>query len=206
MNVSSRIGPECCRCFPAKDVQEPFNPLFAKRDSLFKENKLRDPTLIPKADRKLMEEVLLELFGSPASPRVRVPSEIVKSLRLEDDHLEHGSSLYRLHCLHCHGVTGDGRGPTGRWVNPHPRDYRQGLFKFMSVDQTAGPQQPRRDDLYRVLQQGVEGTAMPSFGVQLPAADLDDLVSYVIHLSMRGKVEFDAILRRASITTRRRTP
>src|SRR4029077_19002636 len=73
------------------------------------------------------------------------------------------------------------------------RDYRQGLFKFMSVDQTAGPKPPRRDDLVRVLHQGVEGTAMPSFAL-LPAADLQDLVSYVIHLSMRGKVEFDAIV------------
>ncbi|HET6326488.1 MAG TPA: cytochrome c, partial [Planctomycetaceae bacterium] len=107
--------------------------------------------------------------------------------------LTQGHKLYMTHCEHCHGVTGDGRGPTGRWVNPHPRDYRQGVFKFMSVDQTAGPQPPRRDDLQRVLQQGIEGTAMPSFGVQLAPADLEDLVSYVIHLSLRGKVEFDVI-------------
>ncbi|HWY85845.1 MAG TPA: cytochrome c [Gemmataceae bacterium] len=191
-----RIEPDRPGVLPllsAKDVQEPFNPMFAKGDSLFKKENLRDPALIPRADRNLIEEVLQEFFGTPASPRVLVSPDIVKTLRLEDVHLEHGSSLYRLHCLHCHGVTGDGRGPTGRWVNPHPRDYRQGVFKFMSVDQTAGPQPPRRDDLQRVLQQGVEGTAMPSFGVQLAPADLEDLVSYVIHLSLRGKVEFDVI-------------
>ena len=48
-----------------------------------------------------------------------------------------GSKHFRLHCLHCHGLTGDGRGPSGKWLNPHPRDYRQGLFKFQSVNQAA---------------------------------------------------------------------
>jgi mono/diheme cytochrome c family protein len=176
-----------------KDIDEPFNPMYPNRTTLFKEDKLRDPTLIHKKDRQLIEEVLHDLFGTPASPRVRVNPDIEETLRLQEENLEHGSSLYRVHCVHCHGVTGDGRGPTGRWVNPHPRDYRQGLFKFMSVDQTGGPKPPRRDDLLHVLRQGVEGTAMPSF-VLLASADLEDLVSYVIHLSMRGKVEFDTIV------------
>jgi len=95
-----------------------------------------------------------------------------------------------IHCLHCHGVSGDGRGPTGRWINPHPRDYRQGLFKFQSVDQTDAPRPPRRADLHRVIKYGVEGTAMPSF-VLLPDSDIELLVSYVIHLSIRGKVEYE---------------
>ena len=40
------------------------------------------------------------------------------------DTLAEGSKLYRQHCLHCHGLEGNGRGPTGYWVNPPPRDYR----------------------------------------------------------------------------------
>jgi mono/diheme cytochrome c family protein len=96
--------------------------------------------------------------------------------------------LYRYHCVHCHGLTGDGRGPTGPWVDPHPRDYRRGAFKFMSTDPAVSNRKPRRDDILRTLRQGVEGTSMPSFRL-LPDKDLDDLVSYVIHLSMRGQVE-----------------
>jgi mono/diheme cytochrome c family protein len=191
-----RVEPARPGIFPilsSKDVNEPLNPMFPKRTTLFKEQKLRDPMLIKKADRRALEENLTDLFGTPARPHVRVSSEILESLKIQEETLEHGSSLYRVHCIHCHGVTGDGRGPTGRWVNPHPRDYRQGRFKFMSVDQTAGPKPPRRDDLFRVLHQGVEGTAMPSFRL-LAAADLEDLVSYVIHLSMRGRVEYDAMV------------
>src|SRR5207253_3229426 len=99
------------------------------------------------------------------------------------------------HCLHCHGVTGNGRGPTARWVNPHPRDYRQGRFKFQSVDQAeerGTVLKPRREDLLQTLMEGLEGTAMPSFRV-LSQKDLNALVSYVIHLSIRGEAEYVAI-------------
>jgi mono/diheme cytochrome c family protein len=72
-----------------------------------------------------------------------------------------------------------------------PRDYRTGLFKFIrSVPAANG--KPSRDDLRRVLVRGVDGTAMPPFP-NLTEADLDALVSYVIHLSARGEVEYQAL-------------
>src|ERR671935_235750 len=73
-----------------------------------------------------------------------------------EETLAHGSRVYRVHCLQCHGVTGDGRGPTAAWVNPHPRDYRQGIFKFQSRDQTEDKgygtvRKPAKEDLVRTL-------------------------------------------------------
>ncbi len=46
---------------------------------------------------------------------------------------EGGYALYRRHCLHCHGVSGAGDGPTAPFLYPRPRDYRKGLFKFTST-------------------------------------------------------------------------
>jgi mono/diheme cytochrome c family protein len=89
--------------------------------------------------------------------------------------------------LQCHGLTGDGRGPTGLWVQPHPRDFRRGLFKFVSAGNGSG--KPRRADLMRTVEAGLPGTAMPSFGM-LPEDERDKIVSYVIHLSVRGQVEY----------------
>ena len=90
-------------------------------------------------------------------------------------------------------MTGDGRGPTAKWVNPHPRDYRQGLFKFQSVDQTQkSDRKPRRADLIRVIQEGVEGTAMPAHNF-FSQKDLDYLASYVMHLSIRGEAEYETL-------------
>jgi hypothetical protein len=74
-------------------------------------------------------------------------------------------------------------------VNPHPRDYRQGIFKFTSSAQPRGQRKPLRADLLRTLREGIEGTSMPSFGL-LDEDDLNSLVSYVIHLSLRGQVEY----------------
>src|SRR5262249_29398969 len=47
---------------------------------------------------------------------------------------------------------------------------------------------PRRDDLFRTLKNGVDGTSMPSFAL-LGDEALEQLVSYVMHLSIRGEVE-----------------
>ncbi len=174
-----------------RDLLDPLNPIAAKRDVWAKESLLRDPTAVPEGYREALDDYLTEIFGTPASPTVRyITDEERDLLKLDSRTLERGSVIYRVQCLHCHGVTGDGRGPTSRWINPHPRDYRQGMFKFESVDQTDAPRPPRRADLHRIIKQGVEGTAMPSF-VLLGDQEIDLLVSYVIHLSIRGKVEYE---------------
>jgi len=149
---------------------------------------------------KELTTALRKAFGTPAQPNVTIGSnyedaEAVKSqcdqLQLTDKALAKGSELYRRNCLQCHGVVGDGRGPTGPWVSPPPRDYRQGIFKFASTDPTKSPK-PSRADLHRTLLHGLEGTSMPSFGL-LKEEDLQDLISYVIHLSIRGECEFDTL-------------
>ena len=94
--------------------------------------------------------------------------------------------LFRLHCAHCHGVSGDGMGPTARFLNPYPRDYRKGLFKFTSTQGATTP--PTMGDLKRTLRQGIPGTAMPSF-ILLSQAEIDALVEYVKYLALRGQVE-----------------
>ncbi len=181
-----------------KDLFDPLHPLYVKKDVWAKEGLLRDPKAASDSDRNALEEYLALIFGTPANPTVGyAPDEMRDALKLDVRSLERGSLIYRVQCLHCHGVNGDGRGPTARWINPHPRDYRQGLFKFQSVDQTDAPRPPRRADLHRVIKYGVEGTAMPSFGL-LPDSDIELLVSYIIHLSIRGKVEYalkDSVLR-----------
>jgi len=95
------------------------------------------------------------------------------------------AGLYRQHCVHCHGVNGDGAGPTALFLNPYPRDYRQGKFKFKS---TAKGQKPTRDDLTRILVHGIPDTAMPSFSMLKPD-EIDALVEYVKYLAIRGEAE-----------------
>ncbi|MFM7149154.1 MAG: c-type cytochrome, partial [Gemmataceae bacterium] len=74
------------------------------------------------------------------------------------------------------------------------RDFRQGAFKFLSTNLTlVGNGKPRKEDLVRTLEKGIDGTSMPAFGL-LPAKDLELLAGYVIHLSIRGQVEYETLL------------
>lgn len=101
------------------------------------------------------------------------------------DVLRSGRGLYQRHCSHCHGTSGDGNGPTAQYLNPRPRDYRHGVFKFTSTNDQS---KASREDLTRVLRQGIPGTYMPSF-LLLSDPDLKALVEYVRFLAMRGEFE-----------------
>lgn len=99
--------------------------------------------------------------------------------------LRESAEMYRQQCYHCHGVEGGGDGSTARFLDPRPRDYRKGIFKFTALDNKA---RPRREDLYRILEEGVYGSAMPSFA-RFSRAQLNGLVDYVRLLSIRGETE-----------------
>jgi mono/diheme cytochrome c family protein len=172
-----------------------------------KGGKTLDPKDLESKDRDGLVQALLKTFGTPAGPMVKIKGEDEafdkqkKDLKLDDATLEAGSKLYRRHCLQCHGVDGDGRGPTGPWVSPPPRDYRRGVFKFTSTDTAQFSKsnlnkapKPSRNDLHRTLHNGLEGTSMPSFAL-LKEDELQQLVSYVMHLSIRGLCEYDAMYR-----------
>ncbi len=99
--------------------------------------------------------------------------------------LKQGYRLYMEHCLHCHGTSGDGAGPTAKYLTPRPRDFRKGIFKFKS---TPFKNKIRRDDLSRTLQNGIPGTYMPSFKL-LKDDESKAIIEYVRWLSMRGTIE-----------------
>lgn len=177
--------------------QDARNPYHA----IAKDLKYLDPRELSEEDRSAFQQTLQTLFGTPQQPFIdpsldssvggKKGTSAIALLKLDDETLARGSSLYRLQCLTCHGLTGDGRGWTAPWVNPHPRDYRLGKFKFQSVDQASDGRErkPLRADLYRTLYQGVEGTSMPAFNLLAPD-ELEALVSYVIFLSVRGEAEY----------------
>lgn len=141
-----------------------------------------DPVKLPDPDKSALRASLDRLFGKPAAPTM--PAEIAATdPHLTPDGLANGSRLYRRHCAHCHGLTGDGRGPSGPWLVPTPRDFRPGVFKTAGVGG-----KPTTATLARVIRAGVPGTAMPALDL-IPDADVAALAGYVIHLSLRGEVE-----------------
>jgi mono/diheme cytochrome c family protein len=133
-----------------------------------------------------LQRTWTDLLASKAPPErdAAFAAEAKKAFESYYPSLAASAELYRQHCLHCHGPEGGGNGPTAPFLNPRPRDYRLGTFKFTAVGKGA----PRREDLFRILDEGVTGTAMPSFR-RFSKAQLHGLVDYVRLLSMRGMVE-----------------
>ncbi len=99
--------------------------------------------------------------------------------------LTRGQAVYQERCVQCHGVSGDGAGPAAKYMYPKPRDYRRGMFKFISASYG---HRPVREDLVRTVRQGIRGTSMPGFNL-LHDRDLQAVVDYVVMLSRRGELE-----------------
>lgn len=133
---------------------------------------------------------LAAMYGTPDEPFV-LPETGLDLTKIQmaagPSFGDHGNQrgLYRRHCSHCHGTTGDGMGPTAAILNPYPRDYRPGIFKYKSTER---PAKPTHADLVRILREGINQTAMPSFDL-LQDDEVLALVEYVKYLSMRGETE-----------------
>jgi mono/diheme cytochrome c family protein len=127
------------------------------------------------------EELKAEKAGDPAALKAEgetLFAEYYPSLRAS-------AALYRSQCYHCHGAEGGGDGSTSAFLNPRPRDYRPGKFKFTALK---GKSRPRHEDLFRILAEGIYTTAMPSFR-RFSDAQLHGLVDYVRLLAIRGETE-----------------
>jgi len=147
--------------------------------------------------RQDIDEAMQALFGTPDMPSLPAVEGIelgkiasLSRLKLAagpvgSDEQGNPRGLYREHCAHCHGISGDGAGPTAAFLNPYPRDYRKGQFKFKS---TPIGQKPTHDDLKKIVLEGIPGTAMPSFKL-LPDLEVEAMIEYVKYLSIRGEVE-----------------
>lgn len=150
---------------------------------------------IPVEQQKELANILEALYGTPDEPFVLADTGLdlakLKSAAgpVRSDQFGREGGLYRRQCGHCHGTTGDGRGPTALLLNPYPRDYRQGKFKFKSTERAA---KPTTIDLDRVIRHGIPGTAMPAFGL-LPESQIAALTEYVKYLSLRGETELRLI-------------
>ncbi len=157
-------------------------------DSLFG---ARPDTLKVPADSGLPENgarLAGRMIRAPGAAPVRVTAAATAGA--DPTPIRGGYAIYREQCMHCHGVSGDGNGPTSPFLWPVPRDYRPGVFKFTSTSGSDRGSKPTRADLRRTLVQGIPNTSMPSFESILSASEIEQVIDYVMFLSMRGETEY----------------
>ncbi len=96
------------------------------------------------------------------------------SLAAQD--LERGQALYERWCAGCHGDTGAGDGEAAAYMLPRPRDFTRAVYQIRT---TASGELPSDDDLRRVLDDGMPGTAMPGWRTRLGPSERDDVIAYL---------------------------
>lgn len=174
-----------CGCKAERAVEFEPNMVFAKSieiQSGYPMQKALDQTQV----------VLKRLFGTPEDPQL---PELLKGSDYADlisldrikaaGHVDGKVGLYEKHCATCHGIVGNGRGTTAALLDPYPRDYRAGKFKYKSTQRGS---KPLREDLEYVISHGIDGTSMKAIP-ELKPDDVKVLTDYVIYLSIRGELE-----------------
>jgi len=91
-----------------------------------------------------------------------------------------GKKTYDMLCFTCHGTTGKGDGPAATGLNPPPRNFTVGTFKF----DANGDGKPGEDtDLVLVIKNGAAtyggNPVMAPWGGALKEQQIQDLVTYI---------------------------
>ncbi|MBT3308836.1 MAG: hypothetical protein HOL04_08055 [Gammaproteobacteria bacterium] len=87
-----------------------------------------------------------------------------------------GDALYQHRCAVCHGEEGAGDGVAAELMYPKPRDFTLALFKYKS---SPGMVLPRDEDLFRTIEQGLDGTGMPGWGTLLSDEQISSLIPVI---------------------------
>ncbi len=91
--------------------------------------------------------------------------------------IEQGRGIYIGRCSFCHGLLGDGNGPAADYLDPRPRDFTLGTFKFRT---TQSGELPTDEDLFRTVSRGLSGTGMQAFDSDLIKSGLSELERWAV--------------------------
>ncbi|MBI4179962.1 c-type cytochrome [bacterium] len=111
-------------------------------------------------NRKFCSVGILSLFLVACG---RIPSEDV------------GRRVYATSCAPCHGAAGKGDGELAGFLYPRPRDFTRGVYKIRSVMDPA----PTEEDLRRVVENGMAGSAMPAWKGRLSDREISAVLSHI---------------------------
>lgn len=93
-----------------------------------------------------------------------------------------GRSIYEARCAPCHGVNGKGDGAASALLNPRPRNFTTGMFKFRSTESGS---LPTDEDLFAIIKNGLHGTSMSDWAPFITGDSLKEVVDYVKKFSPR---------------------
>ncbi|MBM4416841.1 MAG: c-type cytochrome [Chloroflexi bacterium] len=117
------------------------------------------------------------LGASEASEQIRIATRGENPVAMDAAGWERARILYQQSCAQCHGLTGRGDGPAGRFLQPPPAD--------LSAHAMDHPQR----QLYGWITEGIAGFAMPAFREQIAEEDRWRLVALIRGFAENGPAD-----------------
>ena len=170
-----------------RDVLEQAGALEVQSLIIDSQDKLQEPArqavalLLPVAiglmaqvacSQDMQEQVSYEAQEAPRrhSPPGSIPRQSRAVISLPSPRSEPGALLFRINCVHCHGVQGDGDGAVAPYLKEPPANLKNDEVRAMSEER-----------IYQVLTEGKD--MMPSFKGELSANERLELARFVASLS-----------------------
>lgn len=159
---------------PNMDTQEKGRPYRRDTSGLFADGRMmRTPIEGTVAQGQLNDDdVLYEGLAPGADGGTLAPTQkFPTNVAFNDDVVKnHGKLRYDIYCSPCHGVLGDGKGPTalkGGLMVPPP-SFHDPRLKGLLVGK-----------IYSAIKNGVNNGNMPSYAAQIPVDDRWAIIAYV---------------------------
>ena len=90
-----------------------------------------------------------------------------------------GKKIYETNCMSCHGPAGKGDGPVGAALNPKPRDFSAGQFKF---DPNKDGKTGTDADLTQVIQKGAGAFGGSPLMAPWPTLKPDEIANVIAYI------------------------
>jgi mono/diheme cytochrome c family protein len=128
---------------------------------------------------------------------VAVSPDLFRGYVFSTDERSSGQRVYETYCIGCHGNGGNGLGEAAAFLNPQPRNFINGQFKFFHFGEP--PPFPSDASLNLTIRNGVSGAAMPGFPL-LSNQEVSDVIAYIKSIREGGWVEPQPIQAAAGLT------
>lgn len=117
---------------------------------------------------------------------VAISPDLFRGYVFSTDQRSSGQRVYETYCIGCHGAGGYGNGEAATFLNPAPRNFVNGQFKFFYSGEA--PPFPLDSSLKQTIRAGISGAAMPAFPL-LSEQETNDVIAYIKSLREGGWVE-----------------